>query len=79
MPSPDDLRLIDRLHGGFPLSDRPFAEVAATLGCTEDMLIDVTEAIWYGFDSPAEIDAMIDSNAEEGAGFDVQKVKAIAA
>lgn len=40
MPSPDDLRLIDRLHGGFPLSDRPFAEVAATLGCTEDMLID---------------------------------------
>ena len=40
MPSPDDLRLIDRLHGGFPISDRPFAEVAATLGCTEDMLID---------------------------------------
>lgn len=40
MPSPDDLRLIDRLHGGFPLSDRPFAEVAAELGCTEDMLID---------------------------------------
>lgn len=40
MPSPDDLRLIDRLHGGFPLSDRPFAEVAADLGCSEDMLID---------------------------------------
>ena len=40
MASPDDLRLIDRLHGGFPLCDRPFAEVAATLGCTEDMLID---------------------------------------
>ena len=40
MPSPDDLRLIDRLHGGFPLSDRPFADVAAGLGCSEDMLID---------------------------------------
>jgi DNA-binding Lrp family transcriptional regulator len=40
MPSPDDLRLIERLHGGFPLSDRPFAEVAVTLGCSEDMLID---------------------------------------
>jgi DNA-binding Lrp family transcriptional regulator len=40
MPSPDDLRLIDRLHGGFPISDRPFAEVASTLGCSEDMLID---------------------------------------
>lgn len=40
MPTPDDLRLIDRLHGGFPLSDRPFAAVAAELGCTEDMLID---------------------------------------
>ncbi|MBL8386853.1 MAG: Lrp/AsnC family transcriptional regulator [Hydrogenophaga sp.] len=40
MTSPDDLRLIDRLHGGFPLSDRPFAELAAELGCGEDMLID---------------------------------------
>ena len=40
MPLPDDLRLIERLHGGFPLSDRPFAEVAVTLGCSEDMLID---------------------------------------
>lgn len=40
MPSPEDLRLIDRLHGGFPISDRPFAEVAATLGCGEDMLIE---------------------------------------
>ena len=40
MPSPDDLRLIERLHGGFPLSDRPFAEVAAELGCGEDELID---------------------------------------
>ncbi|MDR0273847.1 MAG: Lrp/AsnC family transcriptional regulator [Burkholderiaceae bacterium] len=39
MPSPDDLRLIDRLHGGFPLADRPFAEVAAELGCDEDALI----------------------------------------
>lgn len=40
MPTPDDLRLIDRLHGGFPLSDRPFADVAAELGCSEDALID---------------------------------------
>jgi len=39
MPSPDDLRLIARLHGGFPLTDRPFAEVAAELGCGEDELI----------------------------------------
>lgn len=40
MPTPDDLRLIDRLHGGFPLTDRPFAKVAAELGCSEDALID---------------------------------------
>ena len=40
MPSPDDLRLIDRLHGGFPLSDRPFAAVAADIGCSEDALIE---------------------------------------
>lgn len=44
---------------------------------TEDMLVDVESAIWYGFDSPAEIDAMIDRDA--GAGFDIDRVKAIAA
>ncbi len=46
---------------------------------TEDMLTEVTEAIWYGFDSPAEIDAMIEVEDEEGAGFDVQTVKAAVA
>lgn len=40
MPSLEDLHLIDRLHGGFPLSDRPFAELGAEFGCSEDMLID---------------------------------------
>ena len=40
MPSDCDLRLIDRLHGGFPLCDRPFAAVAQQLGCSEDTLID---------------------------------------
>ncbi|MCB2018630.1 MAG: Lrp/AsnC family transcriptional regulator [Hydrogenophaga sp.] len=40
MPSPEDLRLIARLHGGFPLSDRPFADIGAELGCAEDVLID---------------------------------------
>jgi DNA-binding Lrp family transcriptional regulator len=40
MPSPDDLRLIERLHGGFPLTDRPFADVALELGCGEAELID---------------------------------------
>lgn len=40
MPSPEDLCLIDHLHGGFPLSDRPFAEAAAGLGCSEDALIE---------------------------------------
>ncbi|MBT9550201.1 MAG: Lrp/AsnC family transcriptional regulator [Hydrogenophaga sp.] len=40
MLSPDDARLIGFLHGGFPLSDRPFAEVAAQLGCSEDAVIE---------------------------------------
>ena len=40
MLSPDDLRLIAHLHGGFPLSDRPFAEVARQLGWTEDTVIE---------------------------------------
>ncbi len=46
---------------------------------TEDMLADLVSAIWYGFDSPEEIDAMIDSDAAAGHGFDVDKVKAVAA
>jgi DNA-binding Lrp family transcriptional regulator len=40
MPTPEDLRLIDRLHGGLPLSDRPFADLAAELGCSEYTLIE---------------------------------------
>lgn len=36
MPSTfEDLLLIDRLHGGFPISDRPFEEIARDLGCSE--------------------------------------------
>lgn len=40
MLSPDDARLVSFLHGGFPLSDRPFAEVAAQLGSSEDAVIE---------------------------------------
>ena len=32
---PTDARLIERLHGGFPLCDEPFAEVALELGLSE--------------------------------------------
>lgn len=44
-PEPDsrietaDLRLIDHLHGGLPLSDRPFADVGAALGMSEDEVL----------------------------------------
>jgi DNA-binding Lrp family transcriptional regulator len=40
-PAPDgtDLRLIDHLHGGLPLSDRPFAEVGMALGMHEDEVL----------------------------------------
>jgi DNA-binding Lrp family transcriptional regulator len=49
MPQPDpaaaaaplsDAGLIDRLHGGLPLTDRPFADAAAALGIGEDELIE---------------------------------------
>jgi DNA-binding Lrp family transcriptional regulator len=40
MLKPEDLRLVSYLHGGFPLSDRPFAEVGQALGCSEDALIE---------------------------------------
>lgn len=39
MFSPEDLDLIDALHGGFPLTDRPFADIARSLGSTEDDVI----------------------------------------
>jgi DNA-binding Lrp family transcriptional regulator len=42
-PSPAslaDLLLIDDLHGGFPLSERPFAEVGARLGMGETQVIE---------------------------------------
>ncbi|MFI4932874.1 MAG: Lrp/AsnC family transcriptional regulator, partial [Burkholderiales bacterium] len=37
---PADARLLDRLHGGFPLVDRPFALVAEELGQSEDEVIE---------------------------------------
>lgn len=35
-----DRQLIARLHGGLPLSDRPFAELGAQLGISEEALIE---------------------------------------
>ena len=45
---------------------------------TEDMVAEVEGRIWYGFDSPGDIDALIDQRAAAGDGFDVDKVKAFA-
>ena len=39
MITPEDAHLIDRLHGGFPLVDRPFAAVGSELGCTEEQVL----------------------------------------
>lgn len=40
MLQPEDIMLITRLHGDLPLTDRPFADVAAELGWTEDTVIE---------------------------------------
>ena len=40
MLTPDDARLVAFLHGGFPLTDRPFADVAQQLGCPEEAVIE---------------------------------------
>ena len=39
MLSPDDARLLERLHGDLPLTERPFADVAAEFGWTEEYVI----------------------------------------
>lgn len=36
---PEEIHLIDYLHGGFPLSERPYAEVGAALGLDEGAVI----------------------------------------
>lgn len=40
MLTPEDARLIDHLHGGFPLADRPFAAVGQALGWSEERVIE---------------------------------------
>lgn len=42
---PADRMLIARLHGGLPLSDRPFTDLAADLGSTEQALIERLQAL----------------------------------
>jgi len=35
-----DRRIVNGLHGGFPLCERPYAQAAARLGLTEEILIE---------------------------------------
>lgn len=50
----------------------------STDDATEDMLAEVIDAIWYGFDSPETIHAMVDESVAERDPFDVDKVRATA-
>lgn len=43
---------------------------------TDDLQRDVIHAIWYGFDAPEAVQALIDEHIEQGLEFDVDKVKA---
>jgi len=45
MLSHAELRLIDALHGGFPLQSRPFAQVGATFGWREDEVMQTLERL----------------------------------
>ncbi len=40
LPDAQDLVLIDHLHGGFPLTERPYRDVAAALGWSETQVIE---------------------------------------
>lgn len=46
---------------------------------TDTMLGLVENWVWYGFHSVDELDAQIDGDAEDGDGFDVERVKTFAA
>ncbi len=43
-----DRRIVNALQGGFPIVDRPFAEVAAKLGVDEEVLIERLRAMLAG-------------------------------
>lgn len=43
---------------------------------TQDMLGEVIDAVWYGFDAPQTVQSMIDERIEHGSEFDVDKVRA---
>ena len=43
-----DRRIVNALQGGFPIVDRPFAEVAARLGVDEEVLIERLRAMLAG-------------------------------
>jgi DNA-binding Lrp family transcriptional regulator len=45
MLSPDDARLVSFLHGGFPVSDRPFAAVGEQLGWSEEAVIEALQRL----------------------------------
>lgn len=40
VPDAGDRRLMDRLRGSLPLSERPFADLGAELGMSEEVVID---------------------------------------
>jgi len=45
MLSPEEIGLIDYLHGGFPLSERPYAEVGVALGMSEEAVIATLQSL----------------------------------
>ena len=69
MLTPDDARLINHLHGGFPLVDRPFAAVADQLGWSEERVTEMSgkmvERIGDKLDLNAEQKIKLDAVAAE--------------
>ena len=43
---------------------------------TDDLQSEAIRAIWYGFDAPQAVQALIDEQIEQGLEFDVDKVRA---
>ncbi|PZO13068.1 MAG: hypothetical protein DCF26_17710, partial [Burkholderiales bacterium] len=62
-----------------PIFDALDALDDPTDDAAEDLLVEVVSAIWYGFDSPQHIDALIAERAARGDPFDIDKVKTTAA
>ena len=78
MLSPDDARLLERLHGDMPLTERPFADVAAEFGWTEDDVIGRLSALLESNYGPIRLHNVHIPPAPSQGSIKIETIEALA-